>query len=247
MRAYFNAAEKGIQTKADMSPVTLVDKQINQMLIDEVADHFPDHGVLGEEASTVTDKHDSVWVCDPVDGTLPFIIGLPTAMFSLAFVYKGEPLIGVAYDPFLDRMFVAIKGQGAKLNGHSIHVDSGGMKGARIAGPTGVNTLLRSQELYNDLQARGAHVTAFPGNVYKCTLLAEGRMHGRIFSGHTAHDIAALKVIVEEAGGRVTDLDGNEQRYDRPIRGAIVSNGVIHDQLLEAVRHFGGAQKVMQV
>jgi fructose-1,6-bisphosphatase/inositol monophosphatase family enzyme len=247
MRAYYNSPEKGIQTKLDKSPVTAADNQINQLLIDLVGQKYPDHGVLGEEASTLDGQRD-VWVCDPIDGTAAFIFGLPTAMFSLAFVRDGEPLVGVAYDPFMDRMFTAIKGQPAVCNGQEIRVQATQtIVGAQIAGPSYVDGLLRSRNLYEDLSNQGASVPMFPGNVYKCTLLAEGRIHGRIFGGPGAHDIAAIKVIVEAAGGRVTDLDGNEQRYDRPLRGAVISNSTIHQDLLDAIQRFGGASKVMSV
>lgn len=246
MRRYYNSPEMGIQTKTDLSPVTVADTQINQLLIDRVGRMYPDHGVLGEEASTMTGQRD-VWVCDPIDGTAPFIFGLPTAMFSLAFVRDGVPLVGVAYDPFMERLFTAVKGGQAFCNDNPITVEEHDIHDARVAGPSYVDGLLRSRSLYEDLSVRGAHIPMFPGNVYKCTLLAEGRIHGRIFGGPGAHDIAALKVIVEAAGGKVTDLDGNEQRYDRPLRGAILSNGTIHQDLLDAVRVFGGADKVMHV
>lgn len=247
MRQYYNSPEKGVQTKYDSSPVTIADTQINQLLIDKVSAAFPTHGVLGEEASTATHEHSDVWVCDPIDGTAPFIFGLPTAMFSLAFVRDGVPLLGVAYDPFMDRLFTAIKGERAFCNGNPIMVEAHSAEGARVAGPSYVEGLLRARDLYDDLAGRGMHIPMFPGNVYKCTLLAEGRIHGRIFGGSGAHDIAAIKVIVEAAGGRVTDLEGSEQRYDRPLRGAIISNGTIHQDLLDAVQRFGGAEKVMSV
>lgn len=246
MRQYYNSPEKGIQTKRDESPVTLADTEINELLITRVKQHYPGHGVLGEEISTFTDQRD-VWVCDPIDGTAPFIFGLPTAMFSLAFVRDGEPLIGVAYDPFMDRLFTAIKGGKAYCNKGVISVEKHAMQKAQVAGPSYVEGLLRARELYEDVAARGAYVPMFPGNVYKCTLLAEGRIHGRIFGGKGAHDIAAVKVIVEAAGGKVTDLEGNEQRYDRPLKGAIISNGTIHNDLIEVVQRFGGAERAMNV
>lgn len=246
MRLYYNSPEKGVQTKDDQSPVTLADTKINQLLITRVEQQYPAHGVLGEELSTFTDQRD-VWVCDPIDGTAPFIFGLPTAMFSLAFVRDGEPLIGVAYDPFMDRLFTAIKGEEAYCNDAVISVEKHPMEKAQVAGPSYVAGLLRAQALYEDIAARGAYVPMFPGNVYKCTLIAEGRVHGRIFGGKGAHDIAALKVIVEAAGGKVTDLEGNEQRYDQPLKGAVISNGTIHDDLLDVVRSFGGAEKAMNV
>lgn len=246
MRRYYNSPEKGVQTKDDQSPVTIADTKINQLLITRVSQQYPAHGVLGEELSTFTDQHD-VWVCDPIDGTAPFIFGLPTAMFSLAFVRDGVPLIGVAYDPFMDRMFTAIKGEKAYCNNKVIAVDKHSIEKAQVAGPSYVEGLLRAKALYEDIAARGAFVPMFPGNVYKCTLIAEGRVHGRIFGGKGAHDIAALKVIVEAAGGKVTDLEGNEQRYDQPLKGAVISNGTIHDDLLDVVRSFGGAERAMNV
>lgn len=246
MRRYYNNPEKGVTTKTDQSPVTIADTAINELLISRVNQNYPTHGVLGEEISTLAGQTD-VWVCDPIDGTSPFIFGLPTAMFSLAFVRNGEPLIGVAYDPFMDRMFTAIKGKHAYCNDRQISVEPHDIKQAQIAGPSYVAGLLRAQGLYEDIAARGAFIPMFPGNVYKCTLIAEGRVHGRIFGGTGAHDIAALKVIVESAGGKVTDLEGNEQRYDRPLRGAIISNGTIHGDLVGIVRNFGGADKAMSV
>ncbi len=245
MRRYYQSNEKGIETKADKSPVTAADKEINDLLITRVAQIYPDHGVLGEEASTVTAIHKDVWVCDPIDGTAAFILGLPTAMFSLAFVQDGQSIVGVAYDPFEERLFTAIKGQGAFCNGQPIHVDPRGIQGAMVAGPSMASGVLHDQELYRDLIAQGATIPMFPGNVFKCALIAQGKLHGRIFGGPGAHDIAAIKVIVEEAGGKVTDLEGNEQRYDRAINGAIISNGVIHPQLVAAANSFGGPHKLM--
>jgi len=203
------------------------------------------HGVLGEEASTATAAHTAVWVCDPIDGTAGFILGLPTAMFSLAFVQDGKPILGVAYDPFADQLFTAVHGQGAFCNDKPIHVAPCGIEGALVAGPGSATGIFREESLYRDLIAQGAIVPAFTGNVFKCMLIAEGKLHGRIFGGPGAHDIAAIKVIVEEAGGKVTDLEGNEQRYDRAINGAIISNGTIHQVLIAAANKFGGPPKLM--
>src|SRR5690606_9844225 len=91
----------------------------------------------------------------------------------------------------------------------------------------------RDKELVQRLRKQGVYVNALLGLVHQGCLIAEGAIEGRIFLYNGAHDIAAVKLIIEEAGGKVTDLDGNEQRYDRPINGAIMSNGLIHDKLLE--------------
>lgn len=245
MLEYFSNGNMGVESKPDKSLVTKADKEINRMLIERVEQLFPDHGVWGEEASTMTNEHTQLWVCDPIDGTSAFVFGLPTAMFSLAFVEDGVPTIGVAYDPFMDRMFVATKDGEARCNNTVIHVDDAPLENAVIAGPSYMTTLFETGGMYTELAKKGATIPMFPGGVYKGCLVAEGRLHGRIYSGPWSHDIAAIKVIIEAAGGKVTDLEGNNPRYDKKIKGAILSNGVIHDALVDAVRDFGGAAKVM--
>ena len=238
MRRYFYGDDMQVTTKADNSPVTVADTTINRMLIEAVAERFPEYGVLGEEASAHADRRE-LWVCDPIDGTRGFIHGDPTAMFSLAFVVDGEPLLAVAYDPFQDRLFTAVKGRGAQCNGTALHVSDQSPQGAVIAGPGSLVELERGLEVYRDLRRQGMQVRLMAGGVFKMCLIASGRLDGRIFPGCFAHDLAAAKLIVEEAGGMVTDLRGAKQRYDGEICGAIISNGVIHDVLVAAVKKAG--------
>jgi fructose-1,6-bisphosphatase/inositol monophosphatase family enzyme len=240
MREYFNAprTRKEVGRKSDNTLVTIADTKINELVIAKVTEQYPDHGILGEEASKHSDRPD-LWVCDPIDGTNGFVTGEPTSMFSLAYVRDGTTIVAVTYDPFLDRLFTASKQGGTYCNGQKLQVSTLPIEEATIAGPGGLKELERGLALYQDVRHSGATVRLFGGMVYKGCLVAEGKIEGRMFSGLGAHDIAAVKLIVEEAGGKVTDLDGNEQRYDRPIRGAIISNGIIHDDLLRSVRAFG--------
>lgn len=245
MHRYFVDGDMGVEAKPDKSLVTKADKEINQLLIDQIAVEFPDDGVWGEELSAMTPEDTRLWVCDPVDGTSAFVFGLPTAMFSLAYVEDGVPLIGVAYDPFMKKLFVATKNGQATCNDKPIKVSHVPLDASFVAGPSYMTTLFETEAIYSSLAAKGATIPMFPGGVYKGVLIAEGRLHGRIYSGPWSHDIAAIKVIIEAAGGKVTDLEGNEQRYDKKIKGAILSNGTIHDELVRAVKDFGGAEKVM--
>lgn len=121
MRHHFTIGMK-ITWKADKTPVTIADTKINALVIKVIKDTFPTHGVLGEEASDyeVGDKY--LWVCDPIDGTIPYSHGIPTSVFSLALVKDGEPILGVVYDPFMERMFFAQKGEGAFMNEQIINV-----------------------------------------------------------------------------------------------------------------------------
>ena len=114
MKKNFNNDIK-IEYKEDRTPVTEIDKNINHYLITQVKKHFPYHDVLGEEESYIN-GNDFKWVCDPIDGTSMFTRGIPVSVFSLALVYNGEPIVGVVYDPYQDKMYSAIKGSGAYCN-----------------------------------------------------------------------------------------------------------------------------------
>lgn len=239
MRAYFNLADKQVETKSDRTPVTIADKKINDLLIERVTTDFPEHGVLAEEGSA-NETRQKLWVCDPIDGTAGFILGVPTAMFSLAFVVDGVPLMAVMYEPLLDKMYTAIKGKGAQLNGAPVSVsDRNSLQGAKVGISTSPAQILRRKEFIEGLLTAGIEIVTIYGNVFKGSMIAQGRIDANLFPGRSAHDIAAEKLVIEEAGGKVTDLDGNEQRYDQKIRGAIVSNGRIHDDLVALIKAFG--------
>lgn len=239
MREYFNASQKGIETKHDKTPVTEADKKINDLVIARVNQDFPDHGVLGEEASAHADRK-KLWVCDPIDGTEGFILGLPIAMFSLAYVVDGEPTVAVMYEPLLDKLFSAVKGKGAFENGEPIRVsETASLDGANVAFSPRLKQFFAQEAFYRPVVEAGIRDVLITGEAFRGGLTASGRIDAHIFPGRSAHDTAALKLIVEEAGGKVTDLHGNEQRYDQKTYGAIVSNGHLHDQLVKLVGDYG--------
>jgi len=238
MQTHFHADVEH-REKADKTIVTIADEAINQMVIEEVARAYPDHSVYGEEASANKDS-EYAWVCDPIDGTVPYAKGLPVSVFSLALVKNGESLVGVVYDPFMKRMYSAVKGEGAFLNDVPIHVTTMGLeRHATIniewwpEASYDVDTPMHQLSL--DTKVYVLHLgTVIDAACY----VAAGRYEACIFAGTTGKnvDIAAVKVIVEEAGGKVTDLFGNDQRYDQDIKGAIVSNGVVHQGIIDSLK-----------
>ncbi|HJP96343.1 MAG TPA: inositol monophosphatase [Candidatus Saccharimonadales bacterium] len=240
MRDYAGKARESVQTKSNNTPVTEADTKINQLLIDRVQTQFPDHGVLGEEDSVHTDRS-QLWVCDPIDGTAGFILGAPTAMFSLAYVVDGEPQVAVMYEPLLDKMFTAVKDQGAQLNGQPLQVSTtDSLYHASVGVTASVDQIFARKPFFDALIEAKAFISTVPGNVFKASLVSQGLMDAFVFPGRGAHDIAAEKLIIEEAGGKVTSLEGQEQRYDRAIRGAVVSNGgPIHDALVKLLKDYG--------
>lgn len=229
-----------IEYKEDRTPVTEIDKNINHYLITQVKKHFPYHDVLGEEESYIN-GNDFKWVCDPIDGTSMFTRGIPVSVFSLALVYNGEPIVGVVYDPYQDKMYSAIKGSGAYCNNEKIKVSNlnYGDKGATVDYCMWNGAKYDTLDIIKDI--RSDVKTCQIGSVaHACMLVASGKIIGELFPGteHGNCDIAASKIIVEEAGGKITSFIGKEQRYDQAIDGALITNKVSHDKLLQKIKKY---------
>src|SRR3989339_400053 len=204
--------------KANNTPLTKTDLIINQLVIDSVKQTFPNHSILSEEGNDFSEKSDYVWVCDPLDGTIPFSHGIPVCAFSLALVYKGESILGVVYDPFMDRMFFAEKGKGAFMNEKKISVSP------------------RDTLKHSLLSVVHWNNAPFDFSRLAVVLKNEGVRISNISIAYMGALTAARKVLVEEAGGKVTNIFGNEQRYDRPIKGHLVTNGLLHTALLKLIQ-----------
>jgi fructose-1,6-bisphosphatase/inositol monophosphatase family enzyme len=217
------------------TPVTIADTTINQMVIDKVQANYPTHAVLGEEQSLQVKNADYTWVCDPVDGTSAYSAGVPTNVFSLALVdaRDGQPVVAVLYDPYMKRLYHAIKGQGAFVNDQPLHVnDTAVLERANVGTSSRRSKVVDSRKLKAAIIARCYRQLSFNSVLYEAALVASGQIAAQVFVGSGAHDAVAAKLIVEEAGGKVTDIFGHEQRYDQDIQGAIISNGLVHDELV---------------
>lgn len=223
--------------KKDVTPLTETDTAINSLVLEEIGRAFPVHDVLAEEESRLLRKSEYVWVCDPVEGTIPFSHGIPTSMFALALTKNGLPITGVLYDPFLDRMFLAERGRGTTLNGKRIRVSTkNDLKGAVvgiIAWKDAPYPLFGAIKLLEEQYAITLNLCCIN---YMDALVACGEFVGTIFPGSAPHDSATAKIVVEEAGGTFTNLSGETERYDRPVKGHIASNGILHPALLDIVR-----------
>lgn len=224
--------------KSDGTPLTEADTKINSLVIERINESYPDHSILGEEES---DRKDSkfTWVCDPIDGTMPFSHGLPISSFSLALCEDGRPIIGVVYDPFMKRLFYATVGGGSFCNGIKIHVNekTGSNALVDVCGfPSTKAVVDAGGGIFDSLFSKSIRVTSLWSAVLPSCLVAGGNYSGVILNVPFPHDPAAIKVIVEQAGGKVTDLFGNDQRYDQPTKGFIASNGVIHEELVKSVK-----------
>jgi fructose-1,6-bisphosphatase/inositol monophosphatase family enzyme len=232
MLNYFDGKQQR-EIKADGTPVTIADKLINSMAIQEILKVFPDDGIVGEEESANGRNHRRLWFCDPIDGTKPFTWGVPTSVFSLGLVVDGTPVLGVVYDPYLDKLYEGIAGLGSYCNDRKLQVSRDDLKTGFIIATGSVERMVQSPPLYlKRLVEAGVQMACFSGGIYKSTLVAKGKMAGYIESKVSPHDLAAIDVIVTEAGGRVSTMSGEKLDYINGFTNAIISNGIVHDELV---------------
>jgi myo-inositol-1(or 4)-monophosphatase len=228
----------GKEYKWDDTPVTKTDKEINSLIILKINELYPTHSVKWEEESNIKNESDYVWVCDPVDWTIPFSSGLPICTFSLALVYKWQPIAWVIYEPFMDRILLAEKWKGTFLNWEKVSVNNRENINEKsiIAIENFKNAKYNLHKIDNEL-TENINVKLFRlcSILYAWMMVAIWEFDWVIFPHITYHDGASLKIIVEEAWWKMTDIYWNEQRYDRDINWYIATNWKTHNQLVKIV------------
>ncbi len=226
--------------KGDDTPLTKADTEINDLVIKRINEAYPEHSIYGEEKSERKENSQYIWVCDPIDGTMAFSCGLPIFVFSIALVDQsnGQPILGLINDPVMKNMYWAYKGSGAYRNGKIIEVlNVTTLKNTYLStGASGKDVGFSNLPLFKFLSEKKCKVMKYPSFIYGGVQVANGKYVGAVFYAKAGHDAAALKIITEEAGGKVTDLNGEERRYDQDGLGCIVSNGILHGEILECVQ-----------
>ncbi len=231
MLQYFDGDQQ-VETKEDKTLVTIADKLVNSLVIKKLNEAFPADGIIGEEESTSEYGMGRKWFCDPIDGTAGYIWGTPTGMFSLALIEDGKAVLGVAYDPFLDKMYTGVKDQASMCNGKAIRVSELTLNEGTVAVTGSIRTVVAAPYVKKLVDDK-IKIACFSGMVYKACLIAKGKLTGHIELGANAHDVAAVEVIVAGAGGKTTDREGKPLDYSKPIRGCIISNNLVHEDLLK--------------
>jgi histidinol-phosphatase len=227
----FRSADFSVETKPDLTPVTEVDRSVERALRERIGAERPREAVAGEEYGA--EEGDVRWIVDPIDGTKNFVRGIPVFGTLIALERGGELSVGVASAPALGRRWWAARGQGAFVDGAPIHVSSlddlgeaqlcfGGLNGWRKAGRL---------EAFVDLAGRCKRTRGF-GDFWMHMLVAEGAADVAVEPDVSLWDLAAVQVIVEEAGGRFTNLAG-EARADGG--SAVSTNGRLHAEVLAAL------------
>lgn len=201
----------------------------------------------GKEASAAAletkldeSSDDWLWIVDPIDGTSNFVHGMPLNMPSVAATYKGEVVVGVIYDPHRDELFTAIKGRGAYMNGEPIQVGAQEQIGDAIVAmgsPPGVESMEMSLRGIKVLMPKVRTIRMLGSAAIMLAWVANGRLTCYWEYDLSSWDIAAGALLVTEAGGKFTDLAGDD--YTLRTRKMIASNGNVHDEVLRVLREEG--------
>lgn len=222
--AAFRSSDLVVEQKPDLTPVTEADRAVETELRRLLAEARPDDAVLGEEHGVSGDASRR-WLVDPIDGTRNFSRGIPVWATLLALEEAGDALLGVVSAPALGRRWWAERGEGSFADGERIHVSAverveDAVLAFALDGPL------------PEIAFRAWHARGF-GDFWAHVLVAEGVVDGAVDAvGVSEWDLAAVQVVVEEAGGRFSNFAG-EARFDSG--SAVSSNGLLHDDLLAAL------------
>jgi myo-inositol-1(or 4)-monophosphatase len=218
--------------------VSEIDKGSEARIIRAIRARYPDHAVLAEESGTSEASSDVKWIVDPLDGTTNFVHGVPIFSVTIGIERKGELIGGVVYDPNREELFTAEKGGGTFLNGVPLRVS---------ASPDLVSSLIVTGFPY-DLATNPGHIVEhftdflmlarglrrLGSAALDLCYVAAGRFDGYWETSLFPWDMAAGVVLVREAGGTVTDLNGNTHSiYDHRV---LASNGIIHDEMVQVLK-----------
>ena len=203
------------ETKADTSPVTVADKE-NELIVREAIEReFPDDGILGEEGSSKAGASRRRWIVDPIDGTRDFVRGNRFWCVLIALEEGDEPAVGVAHFPMLDETYWAVRGRGSFLNRERLRVSAINSIYSCVFSPNGLHLIEARPYLPRvmEFMQQSWAVRTYGGPLDAC-LLAAGKVEIWFEPKLEVWDLAALKLIIEEAGGDFFALDGS-RRIDR--------------------------------
>lgn len=232
LMGYFRQRVK-VEYKGEVDLVTVADRQSEALILERIRAHWPHHDVIGEEGARVESGSDYRWYVDPLDGTTNFAHGFPVFCVSLALEHKGRRIAGVIYDPTRDELFTAEQGSGAYLNSEKIRVSKiENLAECLVA--TGFPSHKRHQNpnifFYHQITLRTHGVRRAGSAALDLCCVACGRFDAFWEFNLNPWDTAAGVLIVEEAGGTITDFQSGPFRIES--RETLASNGLVHQALL---------------
>lgn len=234
IRHYYRQLD-GFDTKQDASPVTQADMEVEKALRAAISKKFPQHGIVGEEFGNENETADYQWVIDPIDGTLSFMAGRPIFCTMVSLVHKNIPVIGLIDQPINRERWVGVKDEFVSLNGTMIRTSTTNiLEQAKLAT---TNPYLFQPQEYDAFRrlSQASKYTIYGGDAYNYGLLAAGYVDMVMESGLKPHDFCALAVIIEAAGGKVTDFSGKALHLHSDGTILACSQKILHNLALKII------------
>lgn len=237
LQHYFNGQFKVSNKEGVNNLVTEADHASEKVIIEAIRSEFPDHYILSEEAGEMAQDSTFKWIIDPIDGTVNFANGIPICCVSIGLEQDGQMIMGAVYNPFLNEFFFAQRGFGATLNDKVIKVSHKNdlAKGCLVTGfpYSYLDAENGPLEVFDTFIRAGVPIRRLGSAAIDLCWVAAGRFDGFYEHKLEAWDSAAGFLILEEAGGKVTNLRGED--YSPYQHGIVATNGLIHDELVKAV------------
>jgi myo-inositol-1(or 4)-monophosphatase len=230
-----------IKYKGEVDLVTETDERAEEIIREALLGAYPSYGMLGEEGGESTGEEDARWIVDPLDGTTNFAHGLPLFAVSIALEKAGEVVVGVVHDPIGEETFVAERGRGARLNDEGISVSATDelVRALVVTGfPYDRGEVPAAVDLFGRFSVRAQGMRRLGSAALDLCYVAAGRLDAYYERGIHAWDVAAASLILEEAGGSVTDYKGRP--FEMEGGELVASNGPLHPALVELTDEYAG-------
>jgi len=239
LRSFFNEKFTISNKEGINNLVTEADHAAEKAILDVIKKDFPGHYILSEEAGEIIQDSNYKWIIDPIDGTVNFAHGIPLCCVSIALEHEGEIILGAVFNPNMDELYFAEKGNGALLNEKKISVSEQTevIRACLVTGfpYTYLDMPNGPLQVFERLIRKGIPVRRLGSAAIDLCWVAAGRFDGFYEHKLEAWDSAAGYLIVEEAGGRVTDFKGNKFSPYQPH--VLATNGKIHDEMLGVINN----------
>lgn len=233
---YFTGEVK-VEWKADQSPVTVADREAESLLWKKFLTRFPKDGFLGEESGITQGSSGYRWIVDPIDGTKNFIRGVPIWGTLIGLEYREELIAGVINIPTLNQTWRALKGDGAFRDNTRVHVSKRSRLEESMMFYSSMSWFMKAGNEQNFIQlVRSTWQQRGYGDFYGHLLVVQGSGEMMVEYGVHSWDVAAIKPIIEEAGGRFSNWSGEPTIHTPDV---LISNGLVHDEVLALLRPFG--------
>jgi len=225
-----------VDKKGGVEQVTKYDKGSEKIIINELKKF--NYNIISEEIGKINKNSEFTWLIDPIDGTVNFIHRYPYFSVSIGLAKKDDIFLGVVYNPVYDELFTAIKGKGAFLNGKRIRVSN--IENLEESGLTTGFAYFKGKEfdrllkIFGKVKHNVEMMRQGGSSAIDLCYVASGRLEGFFEKGAHIYDIAAGKIVLEEAGGKISMMDGKKIKMD--LNSTCATNGKIHNDLLRLIK-----------